>query len=393
MKWGRKVNFCGLPLDEWPIRDKIAWMQLQIAADPFDRHTHVRLWRRITRTSYEHGYRQWLGWLASHNELDQDAEPAARLTPHRVSRYVAELSRSIAPLSVATKIASVCFVVEAMTPGVDLRWLRNLRSHLLRRALPIRKLTGRVLSSATLFQFGLELMREAETPKILDPFHRSKARRAVRFRDGLMVALLASRPLRCANFVGIKLGENLIHRGARYKLVFPTDSTKTNRFIEVDVPRRLEAPLRRYLKYHRPVLLDRTGYRKTVNEELAGRERLTGGGTHYGGIQPNEVSSALWISEQWTAMSRNGIYQRLTIHTSRRFGVVLGPHLFRHSAATSIALEAPEIFDISASVLGHTSSVMTDTVYNHATSIDAGQRYHDVLAELRAPRRRPRKNI
>ena len=60
-------------------------------------------------------------------------------------------------------------------------------------------------------------------------------------------------------------------------------------------------------------------------------------------------------------MSDVAIYERFRLNTLRRFGTVVCPHLFRHSAATSIANEAPEDMHIIATVLGHTSLEQAET--------------------------------
>ena len=53
------------------------------------------------------------------------------------------------------------------------------------------------------------------------------------------------------------------------------------------------------------------------------------------------------------AMAYSGVGARVEETTARRLGRRLGMHLFRHCAATSLALEAPEHVREAAALLGH----------------------------------------
>src|SRR5690349_25163558 len=73
-----------------------------------------------------------------------------------------------------------------------------------------------------LFTAGLRAMRDAD--EVPDPI-----RRAVRFRDGLMLALNAAAALRCSNLAMIRVGRHLIVRGDSYMLAFAAAEMKTRR--------------------------------------------------------------------------------------------------------------------------------------------------------------------
>ena len=68
------------------------------------------------------------------------------------------------------------------------------------------------------------------------------------YRDGLMIACLAYRPLRLANFIGLELGRQLQRRGTGWWLEIPAAETKTRRPIALPFP----APLELYLVRWRP---------------------------------------------------------------------------------------------------------------------------------------------
>jgi integrase/recombinase XerD len=67
------------------------------------------------------------------------------------------------------------------------------------------------------------------------------------YRDGLMIALLASRPLRRRNFAAIEIGRQLIRVGQGFHLVFDGSETKSGQPIETGVPAHLVAPVEHLL--------------------------------------------------------------------------------------------------------------------------------------------------
>ena len=72
------------------------------------------------------------------------------------------------------------------------------------------------------------------------------------YRDGLMIALLAARPLRRRNFAMITIGQHLIRVGPDWRLLFAAADTKTGQPIETDLPDRLVPYLEHYLCAVRP---------------------------------------------------------------------------------------------------------------------------------------------
>ena len=107
---------------------------------------------------------------------------------------------------------------------------------------------------------------------------------AITYRDGLIIALLAARPLRLRNLTGLDLDHTLVRRGTQWWIEFSESETKTNNVIELPWPEALVAPLETYLARHRHVLANMRG----------------------GSTRP--VGDALWVSGKGSAMTRNGIY-------------------------------------------------------------------------------------
>ena len=218
--------------------------------------------------------------------------------------------------------------------------------------------------SYELWQFGLELMEKAEGPDGGSPFARAGT-----YRSGLMVSLLAARPLRRRNFASIEIGRHLVKEGDQYSLHFEGAETKTGVVIDNPFPATLVPYLERYLTHYRPFLAQRTGRWKNRHPSL----------------RPPGIN--LWVSDYASAMSEGAIYEQIRNLTRAKFGRGLGPHMFRDCAATSVATEDPEHVLIVPSLLGHSSPQTSQEYYDHAQSNYAVSRYQQfVLAQRRARR-------
>jgi len=103
-----------------------------------------------------------------------------------------------------------------------------------------------------LVKLGKALMRRAEAASA-----KPSLTRAVWYRDGLMIAFLALRPLRLSNLAAITLGRHLLRQSQGYRLFFGAEEVKGRRPIDTAVPASLIAEFDRYLEHYRPILLTR----------------------------------------------------------------------------------------------------------------------------------------
>ena len=166
---------------------------------------------------------------------------------------------------------------------------------------------------AELVDLGERLMRPGGDEAV------SRGRKSqLAYRDGLMIAFLALRPLRLRNFTTLTLGESLMRQGTGWWIVLAAEVTKNRRPLELPFPDTLVPALEHYLARVRPWLL--------------------GSSDHLG----CSTGGALWISLRGTPMSPASIYEQITLHTKAAFGRALNPHLFRDCAVTSLAIAAPE---------------------------------------------------
>jgi site-specific recombinase XerD len=351
-----------LDLEAWPALDRKAWEVINQPVDDLDDPGPASDWAATTRQTNLECYGRWLAWLQEQQRLDHDLQPADRVTPANIVAYVDELRRLNASSTVTSRIRHLYCVLRAMAPDRDWDWLRNVESRLRKTASNARDKTPRVKSTSELFAYGVELMERADSPSGGTSFQRSQS-----FRDGLIIALLAARPLRRRNFAAIEIGRHLIRQGEDYSLKFSAKETKTRRAIAMPFPSVLVPFLERYLSQHRPLL----------------NPAMRGGRWVAKNPQQRPQTAALWISTHGTPMAATTIYGRVIALTTAKFGHSVNPHLFRDSAATSVATEDPAHVHIVKDVLGHSTLKTSERYYMHAQATEAIPRHQNGILGLR----------
>jgi integrase/recombinase XerD len=343
-----------LPFSQWPEADQLAWIAGTRQVALFEAAGAGAHWARHSRRKVEHGYGHWLAWLHRSQPLHAVPSPALRVSRRRVADYIAALSTTCAPYTQVCRIQELYDAMRVLAPGEDWQWLAEVLAALRRGAAPIRNKRLRLRRSRELVALGLRLITEAEQTEDW-----SAQRRAVRYRDGLMIALLAYRPMRLRNFASIRLGRQLLKKEGWWWLTFPADEMKAKQSYDARFPRALVPALERYLDQHRPILLAGEGQQAVASID------------------------ALWVSEVATMLEEGALATRIRTHTQTAFGASIPPHWFRDAAATSIAIEDPVHVRDAHLLLGNTLAVM-EKHYNQAQSLEASRRHHAMLATLRA---------
>ncbi len=341
----------------WPAMDQAAWVVANEPGDVFDPGGAGARWAPATRRGIMQSYGRWLTWLTCTRPGDLDLPFVDRLKPVPIAAYIADLQCVNASCTVWTRVALLADAIQAMAPETDLIWMRKVIVRLHRLVEPVRLKRHRLVESAALFTLGMDTMADAESAAV------PAWRRAQRYLDGLMIALLALRPLRLGNFTGIEIDRHLLRRGDGYQLRFAASETKPRRRLEFPVPVALVGCLERYMAIYRPILCLR--FRRG-----------------------SPASMRLWVSSAGTALHRNTIYDRIVRLTRTRFGQPINPHLFRDCAATSIAEHDPEHVLITKEILGHSTMRASERYYNHARSHQAITAYQEHVLTMRP---RPRK--
>jgi integrase/recombinase XerD len=340
----------GLALDQLPEGDQAHWHAARTKAAPLDEPGGAADWRpKVVRTVTSR-YAMWLACLRDDGHLDASAPPAARLTREYLLEFVEDLrARGLSPVTIAGYVRDVREAVRVMQPGADLSVINHLLCRLDAVAEPVRDKAVRVVSPALLLEAAI-----AEIIRLHDLLQRKPSRRtAGRFRDALLVGILATRPLRLANLTAIELVRHLFKKGTVYCCRFTGPETKEDVPLDFPMPETLTVWLDRYIEFHRPLL-------------LRGRD-----------------SNRLWISTRSAPMVDNTIHCRVVHTTEQLMGRPINPHLFRDCVATFIAEQMPEEVKIIARILGHATLATAEDYYNHASMLSAQARYLEALARLR----------
>jgi hypothetical protein len=225
------------PVDQWPSRDRQRWQGALQAGDLLEQGGCRAQHSSYSNRAMERGYGRWLAWLDSRNLLDDRVGPADRITPDRVKVYAADLQGENASGTVIARLIELKVMAAIMDPGREWSWIYRMASAIRARHQPARPKRHRLVAIERLFGLGFDLMARAETET-------TRPRRFKSYRDGLMIALLASRPLRLRNLTSLTLDRTLVNRGDLWWIQIPAAETKTKNAIELPWPEMLGRTLR-----------------------------------------------------------------------------------------------------------------------------------------------------
>jgi integrase/recombinase XerD len=222
-----------------------------------------------------------------------------------------------------------------MGPEKDWTFIKRFAGRIRSRAATPSRKHGRIVGADELYALGLHLMSQATG-------FRSLRRSAVLFRDGLIIALLALRPLRRRNVTDLTLGRDVISVAGTWMIVLSPALTKTHVALEYDWPESLVEALEEYLRVHRPLLQARKGRWKSP------------------------AGDRLWLSADGSPLTQMALYDRVVYWTGKVVGKSVNPHLFRDAGATFMAINDPVHVLLAAPLLGHRTFTTTERSYIQA---------------------------
>jgi len=153
----------------------------------------------------------------------------------------------MAPMSVSLVIGALLRMLMVLEPQRDWTVLARVYQHLKRTAAPSCDKLSRMVPATDLFALGIRLM---DTWAAGPP---QRVNKPSRYRDGLLIALLISCPVRMRNLTSIEVGRHLLWDGQVYQPHFTAAETKTRRPYAASVPRELTPYVDAWLQVHRPV--------------------------------------------------------------------------------------------------------------------------------------------
>jgi site-specific recombinase XerD len=362
---GKAPERACMKLADWPEMDRRLWQEALTPADPFEPTGGTRARHsRQSNVKTEKGYGRWLTWLMTNGVLDSAQAPHARITPAHVKAYVGHLEvLGNGGQSILSRLQELGDFARAIAPGHDWSFINRLASKVRARTVPVRDKRAKLATTMELYGLGTDLMDSAQ--------HQSTPRlAALAYRDGLIIALLALRPLRRRNLAGLVLGKTLMQAGGAWMLRIASDDTKTHQPIDMPWPAALTDHLDIYLAVHRPVL-----------SALKSRWACP-------------IGDTLWVSSHGSPMTEMALYDQIRQRAMEGLGKAVNPHLFRDAAATTLAIEDPRHVRLATALLGHRHTATTERYYQQAQALEAHQDFVEAvgrgLPAVRAARRRGR---
>jgi site-specific recombinase XerC len=238
-------------------------------------------------------------------------------------------------------------MMQAMAPNRNWRWLQDACNRVQINARPSRDKRARMRPTAEIFAAAIAELERLPTDSL-------SLKQALAYRDALMLALLALRPLRVKNFTALELGRHLIGLEGSWLITIPADETKTRQPVSFELPEPLVPWFERYLSEVR-VLFPQAA-----------------------------ESSRLWLGKEGIMRDSHAVYHRITRLTRRLFGTPINPHLLRDCAASSLAAVSADMARAAAPLLGHRHFSTTERYYIQADNLAASRRLGLILDQLKA---------
>ena len=271
-----------LPFDAWPEPDRTAWTEAIAEGDIFDGRGPAAHWAATTRSAVIAAYGRYLSFLAASEPSVLAEHPVERLTEDRLICYLSHLAQSAGTMGRHMFFAKLRDAVRVMFPSKVPPHLSRLVARLESERRP-RSKAARIVTSARLSELGAKLMKEAIG---LD----GEIKSAVGYRDGLMIALLALRPVRLRTFSLMRLNRHLRQVGQEWRMVFDGPELKSGRPFEITVPEIVVPCFEYYVREVRP--------------------KFTGADRHDG----------VWASTKGGPLTANAIARVITERTRQAFG-------------------------------------------------------------------------
>jgi integrase len=335
-----------LPIHEWPDADRLAWEDACRPGTRLKPGGTACYLAEVSREDVARRYGAFLGFLERSGRLRRNLDAAAQVTSSNAEPYIAELTVRVRSVTVWNCIYKLRRAAELLAPMSDYSWLAEIEKDLALVMVPISKI-DRLVFTGRLVEAGLTLVAEAQE------FAKNDLDRARGLRNGLMLALLAHRPIRLKNFAALEIGHTFKEVHSSWWITLPRPSTKPHRPDEKRVPESLNPVIDMYLNQSRPILL-----------------------------KSSVPTNFLWISSRTgQPMTKKNLGTLVSKITLRTLGVDVSPHLFRTAGATTAAMYGGNTPHLATALLGHTDPRVTEEHYNRATSINAAKTYAALIRQ------------
>jgi integrase/recombinase XerD len=329
-----------VPFESWPKEDRKRWQAaLRKGKQLFDDSGTAAHLAEASRVSFRDAYARLIAFLTNRHKGLLDRPPGERLNVRIVEEYIAWQPATTGPRTLANNLYWLGLMLRYMCPDRDWSWLLKISNRIAAQAKrrPAKHL---LITSESLYLLGLQLMDTANPGEALRPITKAQA---LRYRDGLIIALLAAIPLRRRTLAALRIGHHLVRTGELWALDIPSELIKTKRPLAYSIPSELSQRIDVYLRVP--------------------RDRIPGARTH----------DAMWPSVSGGPMSCDRIYNIIRRHTRAALGAPVNPHAFRTAAGNLWSMHDPQNVRGVKDLLGHSNFNTTEKFYITAQSRVAGR--------------------
>jgi integrase/recombinase XerC len=288
-------------------------------------------------------------------------KPSERISKATLRAYLAWLEdQGLASQTIASRITDLTEALRVMEPEANLDLLRTLCTTLQGQAEPSRNKHARIRAPREIWKaceaFMLEIAH-SESP-LTHPI-------ASRYRDAMILGVLAHRPLRRRNIASLALGVHLTQDAGKWYCHIPDTETKDGRSIEFVLPQ--DAGFAACFSY----------YLMTVRQKLLKHRPIDLDALH-------TLTGPLWVSTRGRILTDHALYYAVTRISEELLGKPIYPHLLRDCAASAMSTDAPEYILAASRILGHSSLKTTLSHYEQSSMLAAGARLVEHMSALQA---------
>jgi integrase/recombinase XerD len=238
----------GLPFQTWPAADQALWEAVFRASDdPFSGSERAFHFTGETRRALRSSYGLFLRFLSAKHPERLAPSPSTRIDRDIAMEHVDWRRPTCGAATIATGLDRLRLVITYMCPGADISWLLPIAKRLAAQAAS-KPAKLHLVTSDQLYALGVELMDDAAPSGSV---HKGDA---CRYRDGLIIALLAVAPLRRGTLAALRVGEHLLKSGDLWMLEIPAKDLKTRQSLDFLLSGPLSARIDRYLAEFRDAI-------------------------------------------------------------------------------------------------------------------------------------------
>jgi hypothetical protein len=327
-----------IPLESLPKRTRNLWRRRRKIVPG----SAGKYWWPATRRNVRETFALFLG-------AARKAGLPLRLTPEAIRAFVNQCeTRGCSLSTIQTRVMRLFMAAHVVEPNGDWSWIAEIARAMaeLLRAWELdpemvgktsRRKVGLVVNAGELWLLGEQLMNEARAETEDD------LRAALLFRDGLMLCILASAPVRVGAFAKTTIDGHLTLEDDGIVIHYAWTETKQKREEVRYLPLELAAAIRDWMKEYRSRLVR------------------------------DESEKALWLSLSGTPLTSQAISTAIADLTEHEpnIGVRITAHRIRDCVVSTIAERAPAQVHISCEILQHSHDGTVRIYDQHASQIEA----------------------